>query len=296
MLTLSAEDWISSKENISIIKYLTSSKEEQHAHEFIEMEYVFSGSGVQIVNGETYYVKRGDMVFLNLGNTHGFMPDNQLGLVNIMFKPAFFCAGPSNQDNAFDILSMISFKEFSGVKLSPHIKLTVKKLLYVEGIIEAMLKEFSVKNTGYLTVIKGYATILLAEIFRSLKKEENTFKNEYACKLPPGILKFVENNFDKKITLNRLAGEYFYTPAYFSRIFKECFGKTLTEYIGEKRMIAAMKMLLETDKSVEEIMSSVGYNDKKRFYKLFKDYTGQTPCSYRNRIGSLDRKDKAVKI
>ena len=43
-------------------------KMEMHTHDFIEIEYVLSGTGTQIINGQKYKVKRGDVIFLKKGD------------------------------------------------------------------------------------------------------------------------------------------------------------------------------------------------------------------------------------
>ena len=53
------------------------------------------------------------------------------------------------------------------------------------------------------------------------------------------------------------------------------------EYIKEKRMAEAGRLLKDTDLSNEEIMNRIGYTDKKQFYSNFKEVYGQTPSSYR---------------
>ena len=42
--------------------------ESLHAHDYYEIEYVFSGEGVQIINGEVYTVKVGDVIVFDIGD------------------------------------------------------------------------------------------------------------------------------------------------------------------------------------------------------------------------------------
>ena len=45
-------------------------KMDVHTHDFIEIEYVLSGSGVQIINGVEYPVRRGDLIYLQKNDYH----------------------------------------------------------------------------------------------------------------------------------------------------------------------------------------------------------------------------------
>ena len=56
---------------------------------------------------------------------------------------------------------------------------------------------------------------------------------------------------------------------------------SLSEYIKEKRIQEAARLLKNSDLSNEEIMLKVGYTDKKQFYKNFKEIYNETPAQYR---------------
>ena len=56
---------------------------------------------------------------------------------------------------------------------------------------------------------------------------------------------------------------------------------TLISYIQKKRIDEAVRLLRETDISVEEICRRVGYSEKKHFYKKFHEITGTTPSAFR---------------
>jgi AraC-type DNA-binding domain-containing proteins len=101
-------------------------------------------------------------------------------------------------------------------------------------------------------------------------------------------LKYIEDNYNKKITLKEMASYNFYNPSYFSSIFKECFGKTPLEYITEIRMERAIRMMRDSGLSIEEICHSIGYSNKKHFYKVFKNMTGMTPHHFRKANHSGD--------
>ena len=69
--------------------------------------------------------------------------------------------------------------------------------------------------------------------------------------------------------------------SYFSKMFKETFGKNLTDFVQEKRIEKAIELLKQPYISIEEIVQKVGFCDKKQFYKTFKKITGVTPGELR---------------
>ena len=284
-----ANDFINSNENICIIKYVMKESEEEHIHDFIELEYISNGSGIQIINGESFSVERGDLLFLNFGDRHSIHPLDELCIINILLKSEFLDKKlVDDQEKALDLLGLASFKEFNGLLTSilPKVKFSGKELVKVETTINFMLQEFNEKSNGYIAIQSGYVTVLLSLMLRAVKENDNAGIYSEIKKITPDIIRYIEQNYNEKISVKELARKSFYNPSYFSHLFKECFGKNLTDYLHEKRIQEAMKMLKETRDSIESICQA-GYNDKKRFYNLFKSYTGITPNQFRNNKKSL---------
>ena len=137
---------------------------------------------------------------------------------------------------------------------------------------------------SYHIALKGYLFVLLTKIFREMQNADTGRILQHVHKITPDILKYIEEKCFEKITLNELAQKCFYNPSYFSRIFKECFGKSLTDFIHEKRIAEAVRLLKETDLSIDDICTCVGYREKKQFYKTFRRIMGNTPGKTRGSI------------
>jgi YesN/AraC family two-component response regulator len=100
-------------------------------------------------------------------------------------------------------------------------------------------------------------------------------------RITPEIISYIEEHCYEKINLADLAQMCFYNPSYFSKIFKETFGKNLTDFIQEKRIEKAIELLKHQEATIDEIVQKVGFCDKKQFYKIFKKITGVTPGEFR---------------
>ena len=278
------EDNILSSESIRLMKFLIQSEEEPvHSHDFIEIEYIWYGSGVQIVNDVMYDVCKGTVLFFNIGDVHSYYSDTEMGVINCLITPEFIHDDLVTSANALDILRLAMFHDFKdSVKKIPNVKFyTGNRFLYIDALFHNLCNEFDRKESGYITVLKSSVNILLTDYFRGLKNDSSEEFYNGMKKITPDILAYIEGNYNKKISLNDLAKISYYNPSYFSAVFKESMGKTVTEYICEMRISAAIKLLDETQLSVEQICNDVGYNDKKLFYKNFKASTGMTPNSYR---------------
>lgn len=96
-------------------------------------------------------------------------------------------------------------------------------------------------------------------------------------------LKYIEENYSSDtLSLNEVAGAVEVSPNYFSALFSAEMNKTFIEYVTEKRMERAKKLLKTTDKHTRDISLEVGYKDSHYFSFVFKKTQGITPREYRN--------------
>lgn len=95
-------------------------------------------------------------------------------------------------------------------------------------------------------------------------------------------LSYIEENFsDETLSLNQVAGAVNVSANYFSAIFSKAMDMTFIEYVTQKRMEKAKKLLRQTEKHSGDIAMEVGYKDPHYFSFVFKKTQGCTPREYR---------------
>jgi len=92
---------------------------------------------------------------------------------------------------------------------------------------------------------------------------------------------FIENNVEKKISLQHLSDEVYLSPKYLSRLFKEQTGTGFNEYRLKVKMKQAQRLLQETDKTVEQIALALGYKNAESFIRIFQKMINSTPTEFR---------------
>jgi YesN/AraC family two-component response regulator len=95
------------------------------------------------------------------------------------------------------------------------------------------------------------------------------------------IMKYIRQNMDNKITLEDISKLTFFSSVYCDTVFKRETGKTLSEYIREKRMQMASHLLATTQLQIQSVATRCGIMDVQYFSKMFKAATGTTPKEYR---------------
>ncbi len=98
-------------------------------------------------------------------------------------------------------------------------------------------------------------------------------------------LDYIEENYAQEtLSLNSVAGAVNVSANYFSAIFSQAMQVTFIEYVTQKRMEKAKKLLRQTEKHSGDIALEVGYKDPHYFSFVFKKTQGCTPREYRSGV------------
>lgn len=96
---------------------------------------------------------------------------------------------------------------------------------------------------------------------------------------------YININYYKNITIEKLCDITGYSPAHLRRLFNSHFGTSPQNYILDKRIDIAKELLIDTpEKSIDEIKDLVGMNSASYFCKLFKEKLGCSPLNFRKMI------------
>jgi AraC-like DNA-binding protein len=98
-------------------------------------------------------------------------------------------------------------------------------------------------------------------------------------------VRYINENYRSDIRLPAAAEEAGMSPSHFSRVFKKVMGLSYQEYLNDRRITKAKKLLRTSTRSVSEIAVSLGFADPTGFGRIFRKLTGQTPSAYRSLPG-----------
>ena len=97
------------------------------------------------------------------------------------------------------------------------------------------------------------------------------------------IIKYIENNYMEKITIETMAQELGLSQSHFMKFFKNTMGTTFIDYLNEYRLTMASRLLISSDSSILDIAAEVGFDNLSYFNRSFKKRFQQTPREYRKR-------------
>lgn len=113
--------------------------------------------------------------------------------------------------------------------------------------------------------------------------QQKNFESEE--NLIEAILNYIDNNFDKNLTISELAQKHDMDSKHFSYIFQKYVGISPKQFIVNYRINKAKKLLINSEYSINETALMVGYEDAFYFSRIFKKITGVSPTDFRRKLG-----------
>lgn len=157
---------------------------------------------------------------------------------------------------------------------------------YVSAGMEALLRAARAPRDNSTHYVSKVSEALLAHLARwSVAPSEDMVRAQPDCKLGctslAELLAFVDKGLSGKLTLDTLALRAGLSRAAFTRTFRASVGLSPHQYLSERRVAAAKKLLLETDFDLAYIAQETGFSSQSHFTGVFRDTVGCTPARFR---------------
>ena len=140
---------------------------------------------------------------------------------------------------------------------------------------ELFHKYKSEKLTDKLDV-KSLAFKILSSFIATSHKEVKVLLSDSDEKIS-GILAYINQNLDRHISNTELSELCYQHPNHFVRFFKKHTGTTPQQYITERRVQMAKRLIEQTDLKFSDIAERVGFCDAPHLSKVFKRFYSLTP-------------------
>lgn len=280
------------KHDIFINKHNRFAPMLEHMHEFIELNYVYSGTCSQIIAGREVRLEEGQMCVLDRDVPHSIAPlgENDI-LINILLQretiSSLFLQRLSKKKSvigeflANSVLQHQHHDHFIIFNSQGH-----ENLQY---ILRRILIEYFSEHDDSMELVKSYLQIVFGELVRVLKSEHNIRLNEQESNIT-AILNYMEEHYGD-LSLQQLSDHFNYNSTYLSNKLKKVTGLTYTQMIANIRLNAAYSLVVNTQLSFEAIFKQVGYDSMSFFYKKFKQAYGATPQTIRNKAVKENRNE-----
>lgn len=152
-----------------------------------------------------------------------------------------------------------------------------------------ILKTYGEDKSDYRdTVLKGYITAILGKILSMTELKKNEIAEPDTLS---EIVSYCNAHFYEKLSLEILERELHISKYYISHIINEKLGEGFNEYLNSIRINEACRLLIESNKSIKEISTEVGFGTVRSFDRAFIRKKGETAREYRKRNIEIRKKD-----
>lgn len=253
-----------------------------HWHPEIELTLILEGEMIYKINNHSFHLKKDDIIFGNINTLHtGFMYEAMdCHYAAITFDPKIIYGFQSSLICQKYVEPITQNFALSGIHLDqsmPWHKDILKS-------IKQILKLDEEKNIAYELEISMLLQHIWKLFFENIKGEHKLTissheKLEYSR--IKEILSFIEQNYDKKISLQDIADYIHLCTSECSRIFKRYMHISLFSFLQEYRVEKSLDYLFDKTLSITEIAAKVGFVDSNYYSKTFTKYKGCSPRKYR---------------
>ncbi len=115
------------------------------------------------------------------------------------------------------------------------------------------------------------------------KRVSKIKKGERYDKFMRSVTSYIQEHLTEEISIEKMSKDLYLNRSYLSTKFKKETGISLSQYIQEQKIEKAKSLLNNTDRSILEIATYLGFSSQGYFQNVFKKCTNMTPKQYRNK-------------
>lgn len=251
------------------------------------IRFIFSGSATFRVDSETYTVEEGDVFYIPQGCLLECRAIEQIEFISVRFFDSIQLPDENMLNYLWHVEQLYHFKSDAEMKE------------YFERIYQFAISKYSYKRL----VTRGYLNLICAKLAVRSSDEKEPFEEDRLVQetlndvgyLRERVLESVKNKDprinmlveyitlhpEKNLTQKQMCEMVNISGSTLRRIFKKETGKTIYEFVNERKMQYAAYLLVTTIEPISEISYQLGFESPSYFSKQFRKNYGVSPQTYR---------------
>ena len=235
-------------------------------HSYWELTYVDKGELLTTIDGVSYHLKQGDLIFYAPMQFHTQSTFEKISssYLTINFKMNF---------NHADLLcnKIFSLKRDSYFIVTKLIEELSNDNLYSNDLSLCYLKQLIIQM---LRLDNSY--------FHS--KPTTHMQQTYENELLNDILLYIDNNIYEKISVSTLCEHFCISTSMLHSLFRKNMNNTAKNYINELKLSKSKELIRNSTHTLSEISEMLGFSSIHYFSKKFKSYFNISPTEYSKSI------------
>jgi len=250
-----------------------------HWQDGVELIYVKKGIGEVRMDTDLYRAKAGDVFIVLPGHIHGInsIPGEKMEYENMFFDLDLLGI------NNIDLCSTKYIHPIAEGRMMIPTYLYPGHELYNSFIVclDYIDRLSAERSDGYEVGIKGLLLTALSVLLQGAVEISQYGTNSDSNQKIKLVLKRIEADYRKNLTIEEMANECGYSASHFMRWFKENTGFSFNNYLIEYRLNRAAEELRKGKDTIINIANDVGFDNLSNFNRLFKKRFLMTPSEFR---------------
>ena len=230
-----------------------------HMHHHIEIFICTKGIWKIQCNCKIEQIKVGDVMIAFSNDVHSYLESSDGEGIMVIFDPSLL-------SNFQFLLDRSCFENF-----------LIGGALELISLCQSLYEEYTADRN--MQILIGYLYVIFGKILRLLPRgQKDSFVSSSHFS---EVLKFIAENYTKKISLNILSQKFGISTEHLSRCFTQKLSCNFLGYLHMLRVYRAQELLRDSQMSILEIVYESGFSDQRSFNRVFKKISGCTPREYR---------------
>ena len=223
------------------------------------------GEGELLTNGKTYRIKEGMAMLLLKGVSHEYYAVSPAWIVDwIVFD--------GHQVEHF-------LKHTAGVKTSGALFVSRPDIFLskIQSVLDSNETDHTLISLKYSSILYS----LLTDIVQYTSINPNSSASDQYFRLKP-LFNYIEQSFDKPLTLEAMADVIGVTPQHLCMLFKKTTNVRIFQYIHSVRIKKSKELLLQYPQiQIKEVALMTGFEDANYFSSVFRKFEQISPNQFR---------------
>lgn len=259
----------------NIKKYLCANT--VHTLTYYDITFITEGKGDFNIDNRHYEVAPHDIIFSRPGEIRTWDTEHIINGYALIFEEEFLSS--FFKDSLF--VQHLSF--FHPAKISSKLRLPDELYTRMILLLQNIKKEIDACQPNEVHILRAllYETLMLLDrYYKNTVSTENTYRTNSKIHFNK-FIKLVDENLKEQHSVRYYADRLCITANYLNEIISATIRISAKQYIRNKVMDEAKKLLAYTDMPISEIASALHFSTVSYFIRSFRQHTGKTPFIYR---------------
>jgi len=255
-----------------------------HKVDVVLLSFIIKGKGVHLMEGEKFPESGTSLSITHYEQNHCIITDRAgMEIVNIMLDLKSHPLPELPEPLASVLPDILPLHPSFDNRLTHLRRLRFDNPEKMIRLVMYLHHELTGRKPGYETAAMDIFRLFLIECVRQVMQTGTVRNGREFSSLHrlEKVRRCIDANYHRQLTLEQLAEISGLSRNYLCSLFKEYSGRTIFNYIIERRIQNAIIQLLSTRKKIIAIAADCGFNDLSYFNRAFKRIIGESPSAYR---------------